>query len=410
VLLLLGESFLKIVLMAIGVGILAFFHREVEWRQYEKHAHVVAWWAAFLGWLTFATAFSRSLPVSLASLLTYFFSAVFFIFFLGVKQSFVKRSWILIGIGVLCAWLTLISTFFLFFPNWAHILPGMNLVFSTFGHNHIAAIMVIVLPAAWWLALQHGSWRRWWYFLLPLCANLTLMISFSRVATAVAGLETVILLGLYIVQLWQAESAAKTKRRAFWIRLFSGKALILGLGALALSLMLLLKISISLVATDVGSCPAPLFKKELCKPIKDELRFKYWQSSLAAVQDNPVFGYGLGTTHLVIQRYRLNPTILTSFAHNHFLQVFAETGLIGGVLFMGLMGTLWWQAWQQVAPATVRTQSRRKPVRQWFSLNQALFLGVSANYVVAFFDIDWSFVAAYVLLMVLLAQLLRSSE
>lgn len=421
ILLLVGESFLKVALLASGAALLALFSSEIEWKTFERYRWALGWWVAFLAWLGISTLFTHNLPMSLHNIVAYCFAAVVFVFFLGVKPSFLKREWLLIGLGILCGWLTAISTFFLFFPKTARILPGMNLVFSTFGHNHIAVIMVLILPAAWWVALIHGSWRRWWYFFLPLVATLTLMISFSRVATAVAVVETLAIVGLYLAyRFQQTKSALKTKTTSQplprWRQMMTAKTLMVAAGAAALIVMLGIKMGISIVTpTDQKLCPAPIFKKELCKPLKDELRPKYWQASWDAVVANPWFGYGPGTTYLIVQRYRFNPTFLTTYTHNQFLQQFGETGLIGGVLFLGLMGSLWWRSLltvTQPVPAASKDKKRgsSRMVKPWFTLEQMLFLGVTATYVVANFDIDWNFIAAYTLTLVLLVAILRSSE
>lgn len=396
---LLGESFLKIAWMALGAVLLLVFSREVAWDSFDKYRDLLMLWAAFLGWLVVVTFLSLNVPMSLQNLAGYFFSAGVFIFFLGLKQSFIKREWILMGIGLVSGWLTLISGFFLFFPTTARILPGMNLVFSTFGHNHIAAIMVLVIPAAWWVALTYGSRQRWWTYLLPIIATITLMVSFSRVATAVAVLETIAVVSLYVVKL-RRERSPKKVVRSFKQILLNGKMALLMMGVVALVGLLAVKVGYSIVATsDKKACPTPIFKKELCKPLKDELRLKYWQASIDAFRAHPWVGYGPGTTYLSVQRYRLNPTVLTTFAHNHFLQTFSETGLVGGLLFMALMGGMWWRAYD-----IVRQQ------KGWFTLNQALLVGITANFVVAFFDIDWSFIATYTILLVLITQVLRSAS
>lgn len=405
--LLLGESFLKIGWLAVGAVIVVAFSTEIEWSIFDRYRGILSLWVAFLSWLFISMVFSFNLPLSLQNVAGYLFSALMFVFFLGLKQRFIQQSWILTGIGILCGWLTFISGFFFIFPTTARILPGMNVVFSTFGHNHIAAIMVLVIPAAWWVALTYATVKRWWVMIVPLIATLTLMTSFSRVATAVAIVETLVVVGLYGLQLRSQHRLPRSTRatqRSWWGQLrgyvMNAKMVLLLVGVVALSGLMIIKVGYSLIATsDKKACPTPIFKKELCKPLKDEQRWKYWQASLDAVKEQPWFGYGPGTSYLIMLRYRLNPTVVTTLTHNHFLQTFGETGIIGGSLFIALMGSVWWRAYTVV---------RRS--KQWFTLNQALLVGITGNFAVAFFDIDWSFMATYTLLLILLTHILRSSS
>jgi O-antigen ligase len=86
-------------------------------------------------------------------------------------------------------------------------------------------------------------------------------------------------------------------------------------------------------------------------------------------------------------------------AHNHYLQVFAEHGVPGLLLFVGLLGSLFLTLLR-----TVRA-TRGDPARQWIS-DAAQFIGVSlAAYAVGgvflnmpYFDLFYQVVAVVVIL------------
>jgi O-antigen ligase len=66
-------------------------------------------------------------------------------------------------------------------------------------------------------------------------------------------------------------------------------------------------------------------------------RLPIWRAATAMALDHPVVGHGWGSFNFLIDGYRDTPTGLdTSYAHNDYLQVFAETGIVGSV-FVGWM-------------------------------------------------------------------------
>ncbi len=59
-------------------------------------------------------------------------------------------------------------------------------------------------------------------------------------------------------------------------------------------------------------------------------RVDFWKETLFLIRDYPIFGSGLGTYASAIQRYRSTaPLLLLDFAHNDYLQILAELGLLG---------------------------------------------------------------------------------
>lgn len=66
-------------------------------------------------------------------------------------------------------------------------------------------------------------------------------------------------------------------------------------------------------------------------------RLPIWRAAMAMALDHPVVGHGWGSFDILVDGYRDAPTGLdTSYAHNDYLQVFAETGIIG-LAFVGWM-------------------------------------------------------------------------
>lgn len=60
------------------------------------------------------------------------------------------------------------------------------------------------------------------------------------------------------------------------------------------------------------------------------MRVRIWRETLPMTADYRIFGSGLGTCASVFQKYRASaPEYLVDFAHNDYLQLLAELGVIG---------------------------------------------------------------------------------
>ena len=62
-------------------------------------------------------------------------------------------------------------------------------------------------------------------------------------------------------------------------------------------------------------------------------RTEIWKDSLVMIKDRPFFGHGPNTYMTVFQAYRSKSVFLPTYAHNCYLQIAAETGLLGLACF-----------------------------------------------------------------------------
>jgi len=66
------------------------------------------------------------------------------------------------------------------------------------------------------------------------------------------------------------------------------------------------------------------------EPLTVDARVQIWRETLPMAADYRIFGSGLGTYGSVFQKYRASaPEYLVDFAHNDYLQLLAELGVIG---------------------------------------------------------------------------------
>ncbi len=74
-------------------------------------------------------------------------------------------------------------------------------------------------------------------------------------------------------------------------------------------------------------------------------RLNAWQASLRMANDYPVTGVGLDNFLYKFIAYAPDPDDM-HVAHNTWLQVLAETGYTGLVIYLGLFGASWWTLWR----------------------------------------------------------------
>src|SRR5262249_19141326 len=70
-------------------------------------------------------------------------------------------------------------------------------------------------------------------------------------------------------------------------------------------------------------------------------RHDFWRVAIDAFKENPVAGTGAGTYQFSWDRERsINLTVID--AHSLYLESFAELGAIGGLIVLGLIGSILW--------------------------------------------------------------------
>lgn len=221
----------------------------------------------------------------------------------------------------------------------------------------------------------------------------TLWITYSRGAY----------LALLFTSLWSAVLLITSRAQAQWIaaRIINKKNLTQALLAL-LFLAALCAVLVDMEDASSYAQPADprtqvqpegitLTASELADPASLRLRFGYWRVALRMALDNLVAGVGLGNFAVAYPAYQYIGAGDVREAHNGFLQVFAETGLFGGLLFLAF----WlyfglWGAWRIIN----EKNSKEK------LLLLGLYAGIVAFCMHAFVDIDFSHASLVMFVMV----------
>ena len=208
-----------------------------------------------------------------------------------------------------------------------------------FETDGIAFIVAAAGPAAWYLAASSSSWKRSSLVRLVNYSYLPIGL-FSIILTGTRG-ATVASIPTAIFVLWSLRTAGRTTRR---VVAAAFAATIIGLLAIAPQGQLD-RIGTTVTATDPGRQGSALSG-----------RWTIWQASGQAFVEKPVGGVGLDAHRLAVAYELGQVRVLTGYekeAHNAYLSILTETGIVGIVLFALVLLCVFasvrklrgWEAW-----------------------------------------------------------------
>ncbi len=128
-------------------------------------------------------------------------------------------------------------------------------------------------------------------------------------------------------------------------------------------------------------------------------RIEAWKGGIALIRDFPIFGVGLGGWPEIFERYEIPPWQLLFFAqaHNDYVQLLAETGIVGIALFG-------WLAVRIIRKVVSGARSMDASAGPIFA---AIIAGIAAACVVEIFDFDLRIPAISLLFAVFAGLLVR---
>jgi O-antigen ligase len=130
-------------------------------------------------------------------------------------------------------------------------------------------------------------------------------------------------------------------------------------------------------------------------------RFNIWRSALYNIAEAPWLGRGIGTFYVFLQwhweyvgtEHAWNWNPLEENAHNYFLQMFAETGVVGGGLFLLVVALVFYQGLRAI---TMHQNDERVLFVAVFSGLAAFFLTCVTGHPLVIVDLNlwvWAIVA-----------------
>lgn len=185
----------------------------------------------------------------------------------------------------------------------------------SFDPNSLAAMMAITFPFATMLAYRNRGWQRW------------------------------VLLGAAILLLWVL---LKTQSRGSLLGAVAGSGVLL---AALRGRQKLAAVLVSVVAAALFWTVAPAdFRSRISTMASIEAdynttarggRVQIWQRGLSYIISNPIFGVGPANFEAAEGEYNRENQLTGKWSapHNALIEVFAELGIPGGLLFLLLMAT-----------------------------------------------------------------------
>lgn len=193
---------------------------------------------------------------------------------------------------------------------------GMRASGAYFCPNHFANVLAATLPMAVAIAAMPAA-----------RAPLRLLAGYSVL---------VILPPLYL-----------SGSRSAWLGVLAGLLVVLTLLGLrrsfrrALFMLLIAALSVAVVGL-LAWFLLPLVQTRVADALKGNVRLFLWRDTLDIIRAQPWFGFGPGSYRWVYPKYwhHLTHYIDPEFAHNDYLQLLAEFGIVGALVLVGSVGWL----------------------------------------------------------------------
>lgn len=216
-------------------------------------------------------------------------------------------------------------------------------VTSTFGNGtYFAGFLAVVIPLTVYIAL---SWQKWLFktilFLMAGVMFWVLLYTFGRMGVVLT------VLGLMFVVILRYHSLLRTLQRKL---IFMVSSLVLVWGVWFILPHHLQTRFINILTFSDASAQG---------------RGHIWQGTVDMIGDRPFFGWGIGLFFQYFPQYRPNNyrewgmEDFVTHAHNEILEVTAELGFIGLIVFLALIGITYWQIWQII------WQKTHQNMRKW---------------------------------------------
>lgn len=151
-----------------------------------------------------------------------------------------------------------------------------------------------------------------------------------------------VLLALTCGALWMLFALGMTKRLRRPNRQVATVAALIAISLIAGLLQPSRSLSYDLQSSDPSGVQAGFLSSRIDDSAK--MRLGLWSATIKMIRSHPLRGCGLGQWKIRVHEFFREPSGNNSrpvYAHNDFLQVIAETGVVAGGLFLLLLSVLW---------------------------------------------------------------------
>lgn len=273
-------------------------------------------WAAFGAASFVSTLFSDSIGFSVSWLVRFVCGYLLYRLFYSAAspktaQRFIAGSAFLVLGASFFSLLSRISPFF------RSVLPSMNLIDLRYGHSHLADLMVFLVPIVVWI---FGNTRP------PFFSGMTAVVLYGIVLISTVARGAWIMVAAYAGVRYIFRDPGSRKTRIVRFAIFFLAALIIGL------------VGGFWFGSRRTDHPVTAWFSTIFRPYTVSGRLEYWRQAAVAFSERPIFGSGPGTFSLQSVRLQRAEGQSSWFAHSLPLQTAAETGLVGLLALLWLIG------------------------------------------------------------------------
>jgi len=258
---------------------------------------------------------------------------------------------------------------------------GMNLFYPIYGHNSLADLLIFGIPIA--INLITVTKRKLLWLLaniLSLFLILNLVLSFGRAAMLSLTIAFMALLLLKKINIGV---------KSWYI------------AAISLGIITILFFLSSFVYSNflVNSKTKAKTIRGFYKPIEGEFRLNYMRQAFIGLSLSPIFGTGLDTFRQIsFENKEKDAYSMSYYVHNHYLQVLAETGVVGGTLFTLLVFLVLFALYRSMVND-----------RNAIFVN-GIYIGLLASSLQSLIDYNWQFFSVFLIYWMGIALLLIKTQ
>lgn len=264
-------------------------------------------------------------------------------------------QWLVFGLAVAGAANALIGIYEYFGGSGAlHLVINERYfrAFGTFGQpNPFGGFMGLLAPLVLMTAFGYGLrlWSAWRARRVMMTALVSVLLFYTAAGALItAGIYLSWSRGAWLGFICALAVMAFALPRKIW----QGVTLIAIAAGFALLLLFSGRLSVSLVARFTTAEEYSIFDDMRGVDITPANyavveRLAHWQAALNMARENPYFGVGMGNYEVVYDGYRLlNWIFPLGHAHNYYLNIFAEAGIIGLLAYIVVWVWVVWMSWQ----------------------------------------------------------------
>jgi|GEM_PF-280728 O-antigen ligase/tetratricopeptide (TPR) repeat protein len=290
----------------------------------------------------------------------------------AIPRTAVFFSWVMAGYLTLEMWLVLKPLMGLL-ADGAYV-SRSGVLKGTTGNINIAALsMVIKLPFVLYLMNRAQKWGR-----VLLMGVLMTLVIFCLVMIASRASFVALTLNAVIYMVW----VLLRHRKQPWLVQLKPVLYVWVPFALAIGLSKVVNTQSETQNIDFFDRAATIVQTSQDGSIASRLRF--YQKGVEHMIEHPIFGTGLGNWKLqsiVYDRKNINGYVVPYHMHNDFLELGAELGIVGLLMYLGVLALAFWYLWQAA------TSSLPSEQRFWGGF---LALGLVTYYIDATFNFPWA--------------------